>query len=316
MKQTITFLGFFLFVTFHFSCVKQGNLQQTDGVKSNTHLRLEYGFQQDGYPTDAWITAIHLRYEKSLIDSLRQTQHEPNKEEQTWIQLIESQQSNWKEWIDSLAVPFKQPQLPKVVTIIIGALGGEDAFTYQDSTICFDVTRLQNIYGVANSKGNKDRINRFFAHEMTHILHKAWLKNHNRSRDTFLEDALWDCYLEGIGNYRSLSAKWVSKKGKLTPYGKKVMAELQPIFVERLLALEHATADEADLLMKNLSSGPFTKKWGALTCAIWLAKEAKGDDRRLQPWVERKAWGVLELAKRHLTKDLAQKLSHLDKTRN
>jgi len=79
---------------------------------------------------------------------------------------------------------------------------------------------------------------------------------------------------------------------------------LQPIFVERLAALEHATEAEAAKLMEGLSSGPFEKKWGALTTALWLAQEARGDDRHLRKWVEAGPFGVVELAQKYLPAQL------------
>lgn len=66
---------------------------------------------------------------------------------------------------------------------------------------------------------------------MTHILHKAWQRQHPVEVHTALEYALWDCLVEGLGNYRSLSRSWVSAEGELTERAEDILAELAPIFV-------------------------------------------------------------------------------------
>jgi len=44
---------------------------------------------------------------------------------------------------------------------------------YQIKTICFDLNQLQNQYGAASASVNDNRIDRFFAHELTHLLFNA-----------------------------------------------------------------------------------------------------------------------------------------------
>lgn len=92
-----------------------------------------------------------------------------------------------------------------------------------------------------------------------------------------------------------------------------MLAELQPIFVERLLALEDAGEEEAVHLLQGLSSGPFARKWGALTSALWFVQEARGDDVGLQPWVEAGPWGILDLADKYFPNELRDKLAGITK---
>lgn len=75
-------------------------------------------------------------------------------------------------------MPFVNTTPPGHVRILIGNQGGEDAFTFSDSTICFDLDRLNSVYGFATKALNTNRIDRFFAHEFTHVLHKTWKRNH------------------------------------------------------------------------------------------------------------------------------------------
>lgn len=283
------------------------------GWTSDTNLLLEPGIREDGRPTSRWIEAIYARRDKETIERLKETSKLYTTEEHLWVELIQSRSNVWKGRIDSLSIPFKEVALPDTVFILMGNAGGEDAFTYKDSTIGFDVSRLQQIYGNASKLENMDRIDRFFSHEMTHIYHKAWKKEHGIELSSPLEYALWDCLVEGIGNYRSLSDKWVSKEGILTERAENTLNELQPILVERLIALEDATEDESIELLEGLSSGSFTKKWGALTTALWLAQEAKGNDANLQIWIERGPWGVLQLAGKYLPEEQREALSKVKK---
>lgn len=278
---------------------------------SDTVLLLEHGVREDGRPTSRWIEAIYARRDKDTIERLKETSKPFTGEEQLWAELIQNRINVWKERIDSLSIPFKEVELPDSVFVLMGNAGGEDAFAYKDSTIGFDLSKLQQIYGSASKPENQDRIDRFFSHEMTHIYHKAWKKEHGIEINSPLEYALWDCLVEGIGNYRSLSNKWVSKEGVLTERAKNTLKELQPIFVERLIALEHATEEESIELLEGLSSGSFTKKWGALTSALWLAREARGNDINLQPWIESGPWGILELANKYLPEELRKRLSEI-----
>jgi hypothetical protein len=95
----------------------------------------------------------------------------------------------------------------------------------------------------------------------------------------------------------------------LTPHAREVLARLEPIFVERLSALPYANEKDIPNLMQGLSMGPFDRKWGALTVALWLAQEAAGDDRNLQKWVEAGPTGVLSLAEKYLPEELRRKIS-------
>ena len=60
--------------------------------------------------------------------------------------------------------------------------------------------------------------------------------------------------------------------------------------------------------MDGLSMGPFEQKWGALTVALWLAQEARGDNTRLQKWVDAGPAGVLMLTKKYLPDELKNRL--------
>ncbi len=265
---------------------------------------VKLGMSEDGAVTSEWREAIRQRHDEKALAAIMASKKSLSEEEALWAGLIKRKVSTWLTMIDSLQIPFQAVTPPDTVAVLLGNLGGEDAFVNADTTICFDLSKLHSYYGSASTTANSSRIDRFFAHEFTHLLHKAWRKKHGLELESPFEYALWECLTEGLGNYRSLSDKWILAGGKLTPHAQEVLSRLQPIFVKRLSALEHATAEEAAPLLEGLSMGPFDQKWGALTVALWLAQEAKGDDHNLQKWVEAGLSGVLRLAQKYLPADL------------
>ena len=123
-----------------------------------------------------------------------------------------------------------------------------------------------------------------------------------------LDVALWECLVEGLGNYRSFSSKWLNKNGTISDYASSVLNRLQPVFTDRIALLANATNEQADTLLEGLSMGKFDEKWGALTVALWLKKETGGNDKLLQKWVELGPRGILILARKHLPDNLYGKI--------
>jgi SAM-dependent methyltransferase len=250
--------------------------QETKSIPpSPVALVVKLGMSEDGAVTSEWIEAIRQRHDEEALSAIQAIKKRLSEEEALWAGLIKRKVSTWLAMIDSLQIPFQAITPPDTVAILLGNLGGEDAFVYSDTTICFDLSKLHSYYGSASTTANSGRIDRFFAHEFTHLLHKAWRKKHGLKLESPFEYALWECLTEGLGNYRSLSDKWILAGGKLTQHAHEVLSRLQPIFIKRLSALEHATAAEAAPLLEGLSMGPFDQKWGALTVALWLVQEAR-----------------------------------------
>lgn len=303
--KTVSFTSVCLFLVVNLA---SSYCQSSLPSPSQTALLLHLGISEHGAATSAWREAIRDRHEENELAQILAGTKKFSEEESQWAELITNKIARWQGMIDSLRIPFENVTPPDTVRMLLGNRGGGDAFTYAPMTICFDLSELQQYYGAAANNDNRSRIDRFFAHEFTHILHKAWRKQRGVEFKSPFEFALWECLTEGLGNYRSLSNKWLRADWTLTPHAQDVLQRLQPIFVERLAALEHATEAEAAKLMEGLSSGPFEKKWGALTTALWLAQEARGDDRHLRKWVEAGPWGVLVLAQKHLPEALKAKM--------
>ena len=283
--------------------------QNSEAVnKYNHNIEFKPGFSENGEVLKIWQDAIHYlrrNNENSLEPFIKK---KLSTQEDIWFKLINRRINVWTNWIDSLGIPFREIEPPDTIKILLGNQGGEDAFVYSNSIICFDLSKLLKLYGSANKLANVSRIDRFFAHEYTHVLHNMWEKFNPILIDSPFAQALWICLREGIGNYRSLSEKWYSKDGGLTDHAVLVLSRLQPIFVERIKTLKYASWEESKPLMKGISMGPFDQKWGALTVALWFAQEARGDDRNLQPWIDAGPQGILLLANKYMPKDLSRQL--------
>lgn len=267
-------------------------------------LELRLGFEPDGAATQEWRAAVEAHTGTKPAWEPRPL----TAEEEAWLALVRARRPSWEERMPELCLPFEDLHAPTHVALVVGHEHGEDGFGLGEDVIYFDLAALARDYGAASEPANPARLDRFFAHEFTHVLHWRWERTHPQAVATPLERALWAMAREGLGNLRSLSEAWVGPVGELTPLARETLAELEPVLVERLAALARATAREEPALAAGLSWGPFRKKWGALPVALWLAEESRGDDRALRPFVSSGASGVLALARRHLAPELAERL--------
>ena len=301
-------MGLWLGLAIAMNSLAKPGARLPDPASTSVVLVVQLGFTEQGAITQEWKEAIRNRHSGESLEAVARSRRKPTDDELQWMHLTNEKAPKWRAMIDSLRIPFPDISPPDTAVILIGNQGGGDAFSFAPSTICFDLSQLQALYGNATVHANADMLDRFFAHEFTHLLHKAWARRNPVHVQTPLEIALWDCLAEGLGNYRSLSDRWVRKAGGLTEHADSVLAKLEPVFVNRLAALEHASEKEATSLMKGLSSGPFDQKWGAVTVALWLVRETRGDDRQLRKWVEAGPNGILKLARIYLPEDLKRRL--------
>jgi hypothetical protein len=262
--------------------------------------------------TPEWKQALNTRETKTYIDSLSRLQRDLTVEEQAWQKLIQSKTSTWKNFTDSLAIPFAGIRGSDTTYIILGYHGHDDGFTYGYQTVCLDLTALQREYGRADIPENNDRIDRIFVHEYTHLLHKRWAAQQALILQTFHDSILWECLYEGLGMYRSLNPKWMPVQGGLPAVTQTALHNLYPIFVDRLITVKTKitlSPEEKRALNKNLSRGHVSEKWGAFPVAIWLALEANGNDKNLQQWIDRGPAGIIHLAKKYLPAEHLQKFN-------
>jgi hypothetical protein len=272
-------------------------------VRENSEtIIIQSGFVQDK-ASGIWLEALKSRIPADKLDSVSRIRWEPTGLEKKWKKIIESKTSAWNSIRDSLSIPFKSLKLSDTIFVLVGFGGYDDGFTYGPQTVCLDLTALQREYGNADLPENVSRIDRLFAHEYTHLLHKAWAINSRHELRTFRDSILWECLYEGIGMYRSLNSRWLPVQGKLPEITIKTLKELYPVFVDRINVIQSGKPmnnEEKMALNKNLSRGAVNKKWGAFPVAIWLALEAKGDERNLGYWVNLGPEAVLKLSKKYI----------------
>ncbi len=258
----------------------------------------------EGRISSEWKNALSTRMTASELDSVSNIRKLLTSDEKAWIAFIESKATRWNLFKDSLEVPFRDCHAPDTIYVLLGFLGIDDGFTYQNNTVCFDLSALQNNYGSALEPINDERIDRLFAHEFTHLVHKEWARKNKLTLKSFKDSVLWECAYEGIGMYRSLSKKWLPQKGSLPEITKSTLEQLYPIFVDKFIAVENSeriSTCEKNEIVADLSRGPVAKKWGAFTVAIWLALEANGNDKNLVYWTDIGLNSINLLAQKYLT---------------
>lgn len=272
------------------------------------HLEILAGVTDAGSATPLWQAMIRQRLPAGTFSELEHLQKPLTVEELAWVALIESRRAEWKSEIPALATVFHPINAPRA-RIVLGNRGGDDAFTHDPHTIGFDLERLHALYGSADDPANAARIDRFFRHEYTHLLQKAWFRLHPVALESPLDLALAEIFTEGMGNYHSLSKKWRNSDGSLSAHAVKTLRALEPRFLARLAAIACATPEHAARLSTDLSRGRFDRKWGALTIALWLANET--GDNVLRDYLLAGPEGTWALAERQLPEALRPLLDEI-----
>ncbi len=250
-----------------------------------------------------WKDALKSRMSKERIDSFGGIQRSLSDKELEWKKLIESRKDSWNVYRDSLQVPFGRMIFDDTIIVLLGYMGTDDGFTFKYNMVCLDLSALQGAYGNANLPENYARIDRIFAHEYTHLLHKTWARQKQYYPRNFRDSILWECLYEGIGMFRSLNPKWLPINGSLPELTTSTLEKILPVFVDRITTIEKTTmltSQDKTRLHDHLSRGQVHEKWGALPVAIWLAIEAGGNDERLFKWINLGPDTVIQLAKKYL----------------
>jgi len=273
-------------------------------------ITFERGVDESGNPTKIWIDVVQDQFSKEEHDQFINTKKILSESEIEWVNLIQSKLLYWEKQFEYIAIPFSDIKIPDKISVVAGNTGNDDAFVFKkiETKIFFNLSVLAVEYGDAETQENRDRIDRLFAHEFTHLLHYQWFKKNPYKLTTPLKKALKKCLVEGIAHYRSISDKWRDKNGHITDYAEKTLTLLEPVFVQKLAAINKASVNEAEELMQDLSKGRFDKKWGALTVALWFVKESAGDDKKLIKWIDSGPDGILILAFNHLPVTLKDNL--------
>lgn len=279
------------------------------GPGSPTRISVVSGVTPTGDATDQWLAMIRKRLPGERYDSVARIRRPLTREQAAWDSLIRTGVSRWERMVVAVAAPYAPVPAPPGVLIVTGNRGAEDAFTHDSVTMGFDLAALQANYGHAREVENPDRMDRFFRHELAHLVQKAWVARHPIPLDTPLQRALAGIWAEGLGNYHSLSERWRLRSGRRSPTAARALAELEPRFVARLAAIACASPGAATTLVTDLSWGPFDRKWGALPAALWLEHEPGPPGEALRRFVLAGPAGVWELAGRHLSPALRSTLA-------
>jgi len=282
-------------------CKRKTINSKTNTLKQQTYIKL--GFK-DNMISPIWIDALKTRQSEEYLDSIQQITRPLSKGENEWKEIIESRLEYWSSIKDSIKVPFGTTFINDTTYVLLGYTGYDDGFTYKYKTVCFDITALNREYGSANDSINTNRMDRIFAHEYTHLLHKEWAKQNDLKLETYKDSILWECFYEGLGVYRSMSKKWFPVDDSLSKTSEETFKTLYPIFTDRLIIIDSSallSKQDKIKLHKNLSRGSMKKKWGALPVGVWLALEANGNHKNLRKWVDEGPNAIIPLAKKYLT---------------
>ncbi|HET9314615.1 MAG TPA: hypothetical protein VFQ51_03460 [Vicinamibacteria bacterium] len=273
---------------------------RTAEVSAEESIRVILGVTDAGTPAPQWSAMLRERLTPARYEEVMQARRPLEDADRAWLKLIRSRVPLWERERAAVARPYVGVTPPASVTVVVGnqAAPGDDAFTFDASTIGFDLGELQTAYGDALRPENAVRVDRFFRHEYSHLLQRSWLSAHPWTGGTPQADALLEIWKEGLGNYHSLSGRWV-ENGQPTQLAKDTLAVLEPRLVARLAALGCAPPPQASALTADLSRGPFDQKWGALPVALWLATEPDVQ-KALGDLVQAGPAGVWDLAARRV----------------
>jgi hypothetical protein len=256
----------------------------------------------DGRMTATWKNAIRDRHAAAEFKTLAAQRRPLQPDELAWFNLVKAQLERWRTTIPELNRPFVGATPPPRLVLLLGNAGGNDGFTYRTDTICFDLADWRENYGPADAPGNDDRVQRVLSHEYTHLLVARWTEKHPFPRTTPYRRAVYVLFNEGLGNYYSLSQAWRAKDGMLPDAAQVVLTRNTPILLDRMQRLQTATREDEAALTNNLSSGPFDRKWGAVTIALWLSQDQSSDPDALRRFIAAGPVDVPAFIQRHLQK--------------
>lgn len=262
-------------------------------------LAIESGLNLDGTAAPQWLAMLRRRLSDSAYAAVAPLVKPLTPAERAWESLARSRAPAWEREIPSLAGRYAPAPPPARVTVVLGNRGANDAFSHDSVTIGFDLAGLQEVYGDAGAE-DAERLDRLFRHEFEHLMQKSWLRRRPYSTDTPLEAATLEMWLEGLGNWRSLSARWRADAGRDSEAATRALRELEPVLLARVAALACASPAHAAALTADLSWGPFEQKWGALVPALWLEREASRTPESHRALIEAGPDGIWALADRNL----------------
>lgn len=270
-------------------------------------LQLLAGTTPEGKASELWLAMLDRRLDDGAYAQVADINKPLTVAETAWAALIRQRAQEWPIQLPPLQQVFPVTRPPRNVRIVLGNRGASDAFTHDPQTIGFDLSALQKAYG--DAAGNEDRIDRLFRHEYIHLMQKAWWQDHEFDMSTPQRLTIAEIWVEGMGNYFSMSDSWRAADGVHSDKSARTLETLEPVFVARLAALACANDEQARRLTADLSMGRFDRKWGALTAALWLERDMSVNADSLREFAAAGPAAVWELAEHHLPESLWRTLA-------
>ena len=198
-------------------------------------------------------------------------------------------------------------------TIAVGNRASSDGFGWRPDFIGINTEAFVEAYGPPG-EGAADRMTRIVAHEYLHLLTYANYPDDRDRRTTPTDRALWTIFFEGIGDYVSMSSRWLpDAEGAYSRVAMNTLAELEPVFIDRLRQLMSDDESREAELRRGLATGRFDRKWGSLSFALWLRNEARrcGERETLRAVFRLERASVFPLAIRHINPAYRDQLADL-----
>lgn len=265
-------------------------------ASADPRFELELCVSDDGTATETWTQGIAVALGRPKAEAFSREVHPLTPEAEAWLGVLRTTLPEVARRAPELASWFDLRPLDVVVAA--GNRGSSDGFGWVPHHIGVNVQEFADVYGPPD-EGATDRMARILAHEYVHLLTYAFYPDHRERRDTPLDRALWTMFFEGIGDYLSVSARWLpDEAGNYSPVTATTLQRLEPVLVERLEALVDAPASRERELRRGICMGKFDEKWGSLPVALWLHSEARrhGERATLEATIRNERHGVLPLA--------------------
>lgn len=258
---------------------------------------------RQGRPMPQWIGLIQDRIDADELAGVRLNARTLSADDVQWIKLIQAEAPQWIKIVDQLDVPFRQGAPLTSITVVIGNGGGDDAFGVAPDTVAFDLSALGNAYGATDPSGRSELIGRLLSREYTRLRLDTYLAGVGWTPEWAAKSpvlvALRTLYVQGLSTLRGIQGdpRWVAADGSPSPEAKAAAAGLQPIMVERLKAVwADPSPKRANAMLRDMTVGPLSLRWGVLPMALWLAADTAFDPGRIAAWIEGNPDGLLQLA--------------------
>ena len=267
--------------------------------------------REDGTATRVWTDGIAIAIGEDAANELASENVPLTQKAEAWLQVLREALPRIELRCRELARLFDVQAINAV--IVAGNRGSSDGFGWVPNYIGINLQAFANAYGPPGENA-ADRMIRITAHEYLHLLSYAFYPDHHQLRSTPLDRGLWTIFFEGIGDYVSMSSRWLpDEDGSYSKIAAERLKELEPILVDRLEKLATASKEREEELRAGISMGSFEKKWGSLPFALWLRREVSlcGEADTLRAVFRLEREGVLLLALRHATPDLVPRIKEL-----